>query len=179
MGVNYREAYGLHVSNGILFNHESPRRGETFVTRKVTRAAARIKVGLQQKLWLGNLEARRDWGYAKDFVEAMWLMLQQPRGDDYVVATGQAHSVRELCEAAFAHVGLDYRQHVEVDPRYFRPTEVDHLLGDPGKAARLLGWRPRTSFPELIRIMMEADVLLAERERLAGAGPAISRHSGP
>ena len=178
MGVNYREAYGLHVSNGILFNHESPRRGETFVTRKVTRAAARIKLGLQQKLWLGNLEARRDWGYAKDFVEAMWLMLQQPKGDDYVVATGEAHSVRELCEAAFAHVGLDYRQHVEVDPRYFRPTEVDHLLGDPGKAARLLGWKPRTSFPELVRIMMEADVLLAERERLAGAGPAISRHSG-
>jgi len=176
--VNYREAYGLHVSNGILFNHESPRRGETFVTRKVTRAAARIKLGLQQKLWLGNLDARRDWGYAKDYVEAMWLMLQQPRGDDYVVATGEAHSVREFCEAAFAHVGLDYRQHVEVDPRYFRPTEVDSLLGDPSKAARQLGWRPRTSFAELVRIMMEADLLLAEREQRAGAGPAISRHSG-
>ncbi len=178
IGVNYREAYGLHVSNGILFNHESPRRGETFVTRKVTRAASRIKLGLQQKLWLGNLEAKRDWGYAKDFVEAMWLMLQQPKGDDYVVATGEAHSVRELCEAAFGHVGLDYRQHVEVDPRYFRPTEVDHLLGDPGKATRLLGWRPRTSFQELIRLMMEADLALAEREQRAGAGPAISRHGG-
>ena len=178
IGVNYREAYGLHVSNGILFNHESPRRGETFVTRKVTRAAARIKLGLQQKLWLGNLEAKRDWGYAKDFVEAMWLMLQQPKGDDYVVATGEAHSVRELCEAAFGHVGLDYRRYVEVDPRYFRPTEVDHLLGDPAKATRLLGWRPRTIFQELIRLMMEADLALAEREQRAGAGPAISRHGG-
>jgi GDPmannose 4,6-dehydratase len=178
MGINYREAYGLHVSNGILFNHESPRRGETFVTRKVTRAASRIKLGLQQKLWLGNLEARRDWGYAKDYVEAMWLMLQQPKGDDYVVATGEAHSVGELCEAAFGHVGLDYRKHVEVDPRYFRPTEVDYLLGDPSKAARQLGWRPCTTFKELVRIMMEADLALAERERRAGAGPAISLHSG-
>ena len=178
MGVNYREAYGLHVSNGILFNHESPRRGETFLTRKVTRAAARIKLGLQQKLWLGNLEARRDWGYAKDFVEAMWLMVQQPAGDDYVVATGEAHSVREFCEVAFGHVGLDYRKHVEVDPRYLRPTEVDSLQGDPSKARRQLGWKPRTSFAELVRIMMEADLALAERERLAGAGPAVSRHSG-
>ncbi len=176
IGVNYREAYGLHVSNGILFNHESPRRGETFVTRKVTRAASRIKVGLQEKLYLGNLEARRDWGYAKDYVEAMWLMLQQPTGDDYVVATGEAHTVRELCEEAFAHVGLDYRRYVEVDPRYFRPTEVDYLLGDPSKATKALGWRPRTSFKELVRIMMEADVALAEREKVAGAGPAVSRH---
>jgi len=176
IGVNYREAYGLHVSNGILFNHESPRRGETFVTRKVTRAASRIKVGLQQKLYLGNLEAKRDWGYAKDYVEAMWLMLQQPKGDDYVVATGEAHTVRELCERAFAHVGLDYRQYVEVDPRYFRPTEVDYLLGDPSKAVKALGWRPRTSFQELVRLMMEADLALAEREKLAGAGPAVSRH---
>ncbi|BDG07161.1 GDP-mannose 4,6-dehydratase [Anaeromyxobacter paludicola] len=176
MAVNYREAYGLHVSNGILFNHESPRRGETFVTRKVTRAAARIKVGLQQKLFLGNLEAKRDWGYAKDFVEAMWLMLQQEKPDDYVVATGEAHSVRELCERAFAHVGLDYRAHVEIDPRYFRPTEVDYLLGDCSKATRQLGWRPRTSFDELVRIMMDADLELAERERRAGAGPAVSRH---
>ncbi len=176
MGVNYREAYGMHVSNGILFNHESPRRGETFVTRKVTRAASRIKVGLQEKLFLGNLEARRDWGYARDYVEAMWLMLQQPKGDDYVVATGEAHTVRELCEAAFARVGLDYRKHVEIDPRYFRPTEVDFLLGDPSKAREKLGWTPRTTFAELVRIMMEADLELAEREKRAGAGPAVSRH---
>ena len=176
MGVNYREAYGMHVSNGILFNHESPRRGETFVTRKVTRAASRIKVGLQEKLFLGNLEARRDWGYARDYVEAMWLMLQQPKGDDYVVATGEAHTVRELCEAAFAHAGLDYREHVEIDPRYFRPTEVDFLLGDPSKAREKLGWTPRTTFAELVRIMMEADLELAEREKRAGAGPAVSRH---
>jgi len=176
IGVNYREAYGLHVSNGILFNHESPRRGETFVTRKVTRAAARIKLGLQQKLYLGNLEARRDWGYAKDFVEAMWLMLQQERAGDYVIATGEAHSVRELCEQAFGHVGLDYREHVEIDPRYFRPTEVDSLLGDPSKAMRELGWKVRTTFKELVALMMESDLKLAEREQLAGAGPAISRH---
>jgi GDPmannose 4,6-dehydratase len=178
IGVNYREAYGLHVSNGILFNHESPRRGETFVTRKVTRAAARIKLGLQQKLYLGNLEAKRDWGYAKDFVEAMWLMLQQPKGDDYVIATGEAHTVRELCEVAFAQVGLDYRKHVEVDPRYFRPTEVDYLLGDPSKAQKQLGWKIRTTFKELVRIMMESDLELARREQLAGAGPAVSRHGG-
>jgi GDPmannose 4,6-dehydratase len=176
MAVNYREAYGLHISNGILFNHESPRRGETFVTRKVTRAAARIKVGLQQKLFLGNLDAKRDWGYAKDFVEAMWLMLQQEKPDDYVVATGEAHSVRELCEQAFGHAGLDYRKYVEIDPRYFRPTEVDYLLGDASKAERQLGWKPRTSFQELVRLMMEADLELAEREKRAGAGPAVSRH---
>ena len=176
IGVNYREAYGMHVSNGILFNHESPRRGETFVTRKVTRAASRIKLGLQKKLYLGNLEAKRDWGYAKDFVEAMWLMLQQPKGDDYVVATGEAHSVRELCEAAFGHVGLDYEDFVEVDPRYFRPTEVDYLLGDPSKAVKQLGWKIRTSFKELVKLMMDADVELAAREQRAGAGPAVSRH---
>jgi GDPmannose 4,6-dehydratase len=176
MGVNYREAYGLHVSNGILFNHESSRRGETFVTRKVTRAASRIKLGLQEKLYLGNLVAKRDWGYAKDFVEAMWLMLQQEKGDDYVVATGEAHSVRELCEAAFGHVGLDYRKYVEIDPRYFRPTEVDFLLGDPSKAKRQLGWRVRTTFAELVRLMMEADLELTAREQRAGAGPAVSRH---
>src|SRR5512141_1907098 len=143
IGVNYREAYKLHVSNGILFNHESERRGETFVTRKVTRAASRIKLGLQKKLYLGNLDARRDWGYAKDYVEAMWLMLQQPHGDDFVIATGESHTVRELCEEAFAFVGLDYREFVDVDPRYFRPTEVDHLLGDASKARERLGWRPR------------------------------------
>jgi GDPmannose 4,6-dehydratase len=176
IGVNYREAYGMHVSNGILFNHESPRRGETFVTRKVTRAASRIKLGLQKKLYLGNLEAKRDWGYARDFVEAMWLMLQQAKGDDYVVATGEAHSVRELCEAAFSHVGLDYRDFVEVDPRYFRPTEVDYLLGDPSKAVKQLGWKVRTGFKELVRIMMDADMELAAREQRAGAGPAVSRH---
>jgi GDPmannose 4,6-dehydratase len=178
IGVNYREAYGMPVSNGILFNHESPRRGETFVTRKVTRAAARIKLGLQQKLYLGNLDARRDWGYAKDYVEAMWLMLQQPHGDDYVVATGEAHTVRELCERAFGHVGLDYQKHVEIDPRYFRPTEVDYLLGDPSKAIKALDWKPRTAFKELVTIMMDADLKLAEREKLAGAGPAISLHGG-
>jgi GDPmannose 4,6-dehydratase len=176
IGVNYREAYGMHVSNGILFNHESPRRGETFVTRKVTRAVSRIKLGLQKKLYLGNLEAKRDWGYAKDFVEAMWLMLQQPKGDDYVVATGEAHSVRELCEAAFGHVGLDYQDFVEVDPRYFRPTEVDYLLGDPSKAVKQLGWKVRTSFKELVKLMMDADMELAVREQRAGAGPAVSRH---
>ncbi len=176
IGVNYREAYGMHVSNGILFNHESPRRGETFVTRKVTRAASRIKLGLQKKLYLGNLEAKRDWGYAKDYVEAMWLMLQQPKADDYVIATGEAHSVRELCEAAFGHVGLDYQDFVEVDPRYFRPTEVDYLLGDPSKAVKQLGWKIRTGFKELVKIMMDADVELAAREQRAGAGPAVSRH---
>jgi GDPmannose 4,6-dehydratase len=176
IGVNYREAYGIHVSNGILFNHESERRGETFVTRKVTRAAARIKLGLQKKLFLGNLDAKRDWGYAKDYVEAMWLMLQQPHGDDYVVATGEAHSVRELCELAFAHVGLDYREYVEKDPRYLRPTEVDHLLGDASKAREKLGWRPRTTFAELVKLMMESDLELSVREQRAGAGPAVSRH---
>ena len=176
MGVNYREAYGLYVVNGILFNHESPRRGETFVTRKVTRAASRIKLGLQQKLYLGNLDARRDWGFARDFVDAMWLMLQQPKPDDYVVATGESHTVRELCQAAFGHVGLDYQKYVDVDPRYYRPTEVDDLRGDASKARKVLGWKPSTTFAELIRLMMEEDVKLAEREKLAGAGPAISRH---
>jgi GDPmannose 4,6-dehydratase len=176
MCVNYREAFGMFVANGILFNHESPRRGETFVTRKVTRAASRIKLGLQEKVYLGNLEARRDWGYAKDFVEAMWLMLQHDQPDDMVIATGESHTVRELCEEAFGHVGLDYRKHVEVDPRYYRPTEVDSLLGDYSKAKRLLGWTPRTTFKELIRIMMTADLEVAEREKRAGAGPAVSRH---
>ncbi len=166
MGVNYREAYGLHVTNGILFNHESPRRGETFVTRKVTRAASRIKLGLQKKVFLGNLDARRDWGYAKDYVEAMWLMLQQPRGDDYVCATGESHTVRELCELAFGHVGLDYREFVDIDPRYYRPTEVDFLLGDASKAEKQLGWKPKTSFERLVTLMMESDLELARREEL-------------
>jgi GDPmannose 4,6-dehydratase len=169
MGVNYREAHHLYVANGILFNHESPRRGENFVTRKVTQAAARIKHGLQQKVYLGNLEARRDWGYAKDFVEAMWLMLQQPEADDYVVATGESHSVRELCQEAFGRVGLDYRRHVEIDPRYYRPAEVDDLRGDFSKARARLGWAPRTGFSELVRLMVDADLELAEREKRLGA----------
>jgi GDPmannose 4,6-dehydratase len=155
---NYREAYGLFAVNGILFNHESPRRGETFVTRKITRAVARIKFGLQEKLYLGNLEARRDWGYAPDFVEGMWLMLQQETVGDYVLATGESHSVREFLEAAFAHAELDWRQYVEIDPRYFRPIEVDALLGDAAKARRLLGWEPKVSFGELVRLMVDADL---------------------
>ena len=165
--VNYRESYGLHASNGILFNHESPRRGETFVTRKVTRAVGRIKLGLQKELFLGNLDARRDWGYAKDYVEAMWLSMQQPQADDYVVATGESHSVRELCEEAFGHAGLDYRQFVKLDPRYLRPAEVDHLLGDASKARDALGWKPKTTFKELIRLMVESDLELARREARA------------
>jgi len=155
---NYREAYGLYAVNGILFNHESPRRGETFVTRKITRAVARIKMGLQKKLYLGNLEACRDWGYAPDFVAAMWLMLQQDGPDDYVLATGETHSVREFLEAAFAHADLDWRQYVEIDPRYFRPTEVDALQGDASKARRVLGWQPQVSFGELVRLMVDADL---------------------
>jgi GDPmannose 4,6-dehydratase len=155
---NYREGYGLFAVNGILFNHESPRRGETFVTRKITRAVARIKFGLQQKLYLGNLEARRDWGYAPDFVEAMWLMLQQDSPEDLVIATGEAHSVREFLEEAFSYVDLDWREYVEIDPRYFRPTEVDFLWGDASKARRILGWEPRVSFQQLVHIMVDADL---------------------
>jgi len=155
---NYRDAYGLFAVNGILFNHESPRRGETFVTRKITRAVARIKLGLQKKLYLGNLEARRDWGYAPDYVEAMWLMLQQEQPEDFVIATGEAHSVREFLEEAFSYQDLDWREYVEIDPKYFRPTEVDYLLGDARKARERLGWQPRVSFPELVRIMVDADL---------------------
>src|SRR5687768_13318543 len=162
--VNYRESYGMYACNGILFNHESPRRGETFVTRKITRAATRIKVGLQKKLFLGNLEAKRDWGFAGDYVEAMWLMLQQEQPEDFVIATGESHSVRELCELAFAEVGLDWREYVEVDPKYKRPTEVDLLIGDASKARLRLGWKPRVSFPELIRMMIESDLELAQKE---------------
>jgi len=158
MAVNYREAYGLSASSGILFNHESPRRGENFVTRKVTRAVARIKAGIQDSLHLGNLDAKRDWGYAPEYVEAMWLMLQQEAPDDFVIATGEAHSVREFCELAFGLVGLDWERYVVVDPTYFRPADVDILLGDPSKARRVLGWEPRTKFKELVRIMLEADV---------------------
>jgi GDPmannose 4,6-dehydratase len=163
--VNYREAYGLFICNGILFNHESPRRGETFVTRKVTRAVGRIKAGLQEKIYLGNLDARRDWGFAGDYVEAMWMMLQRDRPDDYVIATGTAHTVRELADLAFAAADLDWRRHVEIDPRYFRPTEVDALCGDAGKARRVLGWQPRVTFGELIKMMVAHDIELARRER--------------
>ncbi len=162
--VNYRESYGIHASSGILFNHESPRRGETFVTRKITRAVARIKMGLQEKLYLGNLDAKRDWGYAPEYVEAMWLMLQQDQPDDYVIATGEAHSVREFVEAAFAYVGLDWQRYVEQDPRYFRPAEVDLLLGDASKARKKLGWQPRVTFQQLVQIMTEADLTLVQRE---------------
>jgi GDPmannose 4,6-dehydratase len=156
--VNYRESYGLHASNGILFNHESPRRGETFVTRKITRAVAHILAGLQDKLYLGNLDARRDWGYAKEFVEAMWLMLQQEHPDDYVVATGETHSIREFLDVAFGHVGLDWTRHVEIDPRYYRPAEVDLLIGDASKARQQLGWEARTRFVDLITLMVDSDV---------------------
>jgi GDPmannose 4,6-dehydratase len=171
--VNYRESYGLHASCGILFNHESPRRGETFVTRKITRAATRIKLGLQDKLYLGNLDAQRDWGFAGDYVEAMWLMLQQDEPDDYVIATNETHSVREFCEKAFGRLGLDAREFIDIDPRYFRPAEVDLLLGDAGKAREKLGWTPRTSFDDLVAMMVDADLDLARREQvLMAAGHA-------
>jgi GDPmannose 4,6-dehydratase len=174
--INYREAYGLFIANGILFNHESPRRGETFVSRKVTRAVARIKLGLQDKLFMGNLDAKRDWGFAGDYVEAMWLMLQAERPGDYVIATGESHSVKELLEAAFGHVGLSWGGHVEVDPRYFRPSEVDHLCGDASKARRELGWEPRMGFLDLVRTMVDHDLELARQERtLRQAGHVPSR----
>jgi len=164
--VNYRESYGMFCCNGILFNHESPRRGETFVTRKITRAATRIKEGLQEKLFLGNLEARRDWGFAGDYVEAMWLMMQQDEPDDYVIATGETHSVKEFLELAFGRLDLDWRDHVATDPRYFRPAEVDILQGDASKARRKLGWQPKVSFEELVGMMIEADWALAREERV-------------
>jgi GDPmannose 4,6-dehydratase len=162
--VNYRESYNIHASNGILFNHESPRRGETFVTRKITRAATRIKVGLQDSLYLGNVTAQRDWGYAKEYVEMMWLMLQQDGPDDYVVATNETHSVREFCELAFSLVGLDWEKYVRHDARYERPAEVELLIGDPAKAARKLGWSPKVRFKELVEIMVRHDLDLAKRE---------------
>ena len=158
--VNYREAYGLHATNGILFNHESPRRGEGFVTRKITRAVAHIVAGLQKKLYLGNLDAKRDWGYAKEYVEAMWLMLQQEKPDDYVIATGETHSVREFLEEAFGYVGLDWSKYVVQDPRYLRPTEVDSLVGDYAKARCKLGWQPKTTFKALVKLMVDADIAL-------------------
>jgi GDPmannose 4,6-dehydratase len=163
--VNYRESYGLHGSNGILFNHESPRRGETFVTRKITRAAGKIKMGLQDKLFLGNLDAKRDWGYAKEYVEMMWLMLQQNSPDDYVVATNQTNSVREFVQESFQHVGLDWEKYVDYDKRYERPAEVELLIGDPAKAKKQLGWEPKVKFQELVKIMTMADLELAKNER--------------
>jgi len=165
-GVNFREAYGLFISNGILFNHESERRGETFVTRKITRALGRIKLGLQKKLYLGNLDSSRDWGYAGDYVEAMWLMLQQSQPDDYVVATGESHTVREFLDVAAARVGIDWTTVVETDPRYLRPTEVDALCGDASKARRVLGWAPKVTFTELVHRMMDHDLELARQEQL-------------
>jgi GDPmannose 4,6-dehydratase len=161
LAVNYREGYGMHVSNGILFNHESPRRGENFVTRKITMGVAAIKQGRAKELRLGNLDAKRDWGYAKDYVEAMWRILQQERPGDYVIATGETRSVREFCEEAFGCVGLDWKDFVKVDPKYFRPAEVDLLLGDASKARRELGWTPRVTFRELARLMVEADLEMA------------------
>jgi GDPmannose 4,6-dehydratase len=173
--INYREAYGLHASCGILFNHDSPRRGETFVTRKITRALSRIKWGLQDTLYLGNLDARRDWGFAGDYANAMWLMLQQPSPDDYVIATGETRSVREFLNAAGRVLDLDWEQHVKIDPRYFRPTEVDCLLGDPSKAVQQLGWKPEVSFDELVRRMVERDLDLARRDlTLKNAGFATN-----
>ncbi len=175
---NYRDAYGIFASNGILFNHESPRRGETFVTRKITRAATRIKLGLQEKLYLGNSAAKRDWGFAGDYVEAMWLMLQQEKPDDYVVATGETHSVQEFVEQVFTRLDLDYRQYVATDPRYFRPTEVDVLLGDAAKARKALHWEPKVSFAQLIDMMVAADLEIAKKEKTlldAGYGSGNNR----
>jgi GDPmannose 4,6-dehydratase len=170
--INYRESYGMHASNGILFNHESPRRGETFVTRKITRAAAHIKLGLQQKLFLGNLDSKRDWGYAKEYVEAMWLMLQQPEGDDYVVATNETHTIRECLEVAFGRLNLDWEKYVEIDPRYYRPAEVDLLIGDYSKAKKKLGWEPKTTFKGLIELMADADLKLLE-DQISGKVPRV------
>ena len=163
--VNYRESYKLHASNGILFNHESPRRGETFVTRKITRALAQILCGMQDKLYLGNLDAKRDWGYAKEYVEAMWLMLQQDEPDDYVIATGETHSVREFLEVAFGYMGLDWQKHVEIDPRYFRPAEVELLIGDYSKAKAKLGWEPKTRFADLVKLMVDEDIRRLKEHR--------------
>lgn len=177
--INYRESYNLHASCGILFNHESPRRGETFVTRKITRAVGRIKLGLQDKLFMGNMEAQRDWGYAGDYVEVMWRMLQQDSPDDYVVATGKMISVRDFCEMCFSEVGLDYKDFVETDPRYFRPTEVEQLLGDSTKARERLGWVPQTSVEQLARMMVDHDLELAQREKtLIDAGHIMPANIG-
>ena len=166
--VNYRESYGMFVCNGILFNHESPRRGETFVSRKITQAAARIAAGLQERLFLGNLDAQRDWGYAKEYVEAMWLMLQQKEPDDYVIATGESYAVHEFLAEAFNYVGLDWHELVDIDPKYYRPAEVDLLLGNASKAKKTLGWEPKTKFKDLVRLMMDADMLLTQKEKGRG-----------
>jgi GDPmannose 4,6-dehydratase len=177
--VNYRESYDLFACNGILFNHESERRGETFVTRKITRAATRIKLGLQDKLYLGNMDAKRDWGHAKDYVEAMWLMLQQDQAEDYVIATGEQHSVQEFVEETFGLLDLDWQEYVKIDPRYFRPAEVETLLGDSSKARRALGWEPKISFKELVRLMVDSDLKIAQRERLLTDAPeefAVNKH---
>jgi GDPmannose 4,6-dehydratase len=177
--VNYREAYDLFISNGILFNHESPRRGETFVTRKITRAMGRIRMGLQDKLYLGNLEARRDWGHAKDYVRAMWMMLQQPAPDDFVIATGESHSVRDFLTLAAGFASVDIASRVDKDPRYYRPTEVDFLHGDASKAERVLGWTPEISFEELVRSMVEHDLELARQEQtLIDAGHKVLLRGG-
>ncbi len=177
--VNYREAYDMFVTNGILFNHESPRRGETFVTRKITRALGRIKMGLQSKLYLGNLDSERDWGFAGDYVEAMWMMLQHDSPDDFVVATGESYSVRQFLEQAFGYAGLDWQDFVEFDPRYLRPTEVDALCGDPSKAKKAMGWSPRTSFTALVQMMVDHDMELADRERtLRDAGHNVAFAQG-
>ena len=169
--VNYRESYGMHASNGILFNHESPRRGETFVTRKITRAVAAIKRGKQRELYLGNLDAKRDWGYAREYVEGMWRMLQQPESGDYVLATNETHSVREFCETTFAHAGLDWREHVKYDARYERPAEVELLIGDPAKAKAKLGWEPKTKFAGLAKLMVDADLALLDGAPLHTVDP--------
>jgi GDPmannose 4,6-dehydratase len=177
--VNYRESYDLYACNGILFNHESERRGETFVTRKITRAATRIKLGLQDTLYMGNLDAKRDWGHARDYVEAMWLMLQQDQADDYVIATGEQHSVQEFIEETFGLLELDWQKYVKIDPRYFRPAEVETLLGDASKAKQQLGWEPKISFKELVRLMVESDLKIAQRERLLTDAPeefAVNKH---
>src|SRR2546423_6028727 len=178
--VNYRESYGLFACNGILFNHESERRGETFVSRKITRAATRIKLGLQDKLYLGNLDAKRDWGYARDYVDAMWLMLQAEEPDDYVIATGKTHSIREFLDEAFGLLDLNWKEYVEIDPRYYRPTEVDLLLGDSTKARRVLGWEPKVNFKELVRLMVEYDLDLARHEKASRSlgERAISAETG-
>jgi GDPmannose 4,6-dehydratase len=175
--LNYRESYGMFACNGILFNHESERRGETFVSRKITRAATRIKQGLQIKLYLGNLDAQRDWGYAPDYVEAMWLMMQAERADDYVIATGETHSVREFLDEAFGYLDLDWKQYVEIDPRYYRPAEVDVLMGDATKAREALGWTPKVQFKELVRLMVDHDMRLATRQRTINEGSGQSNTS--
>jgi GDPmannose 4,6-dehydratase len=177
--VNYRESYGMHASCGILFNHESPRRGETFVTRKITRAVGRIKLGLQDKIFLGNLDSKRDWGFAGDYVKMMWMMLQQEKPDDYVIATGKTISVREFCELAFGHVGLDYKDFVAFDQRYLRPAEVDLLLGDPAKAKAKLGWVPTTTVEQLAAMMVDHDLEMAKREKtLRDAGHKMPEYAG-